>query len=725
MRIKKIWIMTLLILIGLTPLSSVVQVNADVAGSIVPPVSTLATSPGGTGEPSRFVTPGTLGTASGQYSSPLNWQSPISTTTNTQYAVLHPNQTVKVYSRYYYTGAGQVRYRTAFQKPGSFTVSPESQLLSGTNQAGMVTALDNNDPVLQANQAPQYSANVGYELTAPEVSSPTWVYFQSMYRGSDWIANYVGSRIFAILVLPTDFQYQNSLSASVIFSGLSLTASTTTSIPGVTPSFTTTTTSGAGTWGVVNGINRFDAAGVGITTATYALPVSAPWPNSGTTTNFGNTQTAYIGKLNDQTATVGTPATFTLQLPDGLTASDVLWFVGTTQLSGTQGTVTTPPTTIEQNNAQVRAIIGNVYQNGQSIAQSVAAYANLYVTDATLDLTTTSPIVYSGSQVPTGSNQVQAAATWGEQPTNNVTWTVDDPSLATIDAHSGLLTANTTGKTGTVTIIGTYQNGSVQQTATVPVTVARQPETQLVTVDSNFTLTAPAVSSGSYQWQRFDASTQQWQNIANATSQTYQSTASLADDGAQFRVRTTHNQVTIISNPTTLIVNPAGLAFLNVPDYQFAALNSAGTWENPKVAELIAGKYRGSATINWDEPSASADTWLLPQTADPVVIADSIGNGFKLNVSLSPFKSGNDAYLTDDQGGSVAIAFGLNDGSQWQATEIFDDDEPVNIYSGDATDPSTGRATLAYQTRLSLDRLPHVLAAQYSSAITWTLVDAP
>ncbi len=115
----------------------------------------------------------------------------------------------------------------------------------------------------------------------------------------------------------------------------------------------------------------------------------------------------------------------------------------------------------------------------------------------------------------------------------------------------------------------------------------------------------------------------------------------------------------------------------------------------------------------------------VPQTADPVVIADTVGNGFKLNVNLSPFKSTTDEYLTDNQGGSVAIAFGLNDGSQWQATEIFDDDEPINIFTGGATDPSTGRATLAYQTRLSLDRLPNVLAAQYSSTMTWTLVDAP
>ncbi|WP_125709631.1 hypothetical protein [Lacticaseibacillus porcinae] len=736
MKFKKTWLIGFVVLLSMVTGSRIEHVDADIAGSIVPPVSTVPTTAySSLMAPINFIPQGSLGTSSGQYSSALNWQSPDSTQASARYAVLFQGQSVNVYTRYYYGGAGQVKYKNMLRVTGNPTSkSGESIDLSSTNQTN-VTALTNSDPVLKNASVPSKSANIGYRLTAPKVSAPTWVYFQSMFTSNDSNASYAGSTIFAMLVLPTNYKYTTSLDQKVIFPGSFMNATPTT-IDGVTPSFATSTTSGAGTWGIVGGVNRFTPTALGTTTATFVFPVSVPWPaSSGTQVNIDDPSIAYIGQLDDQTVSLSSDAKFELQLPSGLTAGSSTWLLNeyTFLGSGTDSITVSPSKQklADDTDYPIRALV-TVNQNGVSIASGVPATAKLHVVSASLAVDVSSPIIYTGDDVPTGSNQSQASATWGGQSTSDVKWSVDNTSLATIDATSGKLTANTTGDTGTVKVTGTYLNGTTTESKTTNVIVARQPDTKAVTTGSSYTLSAPAVSGSTYQWQRYDAATKQWQNISGATDQDYKATAATADDQAQFRVVLTNNGNTTISNPTTLFVNPAGLALLSVPDYYFYTLNSTGSMNAPTVDDLIMGKYAGSANINWNDLTTAANNWLVSKSPDPnldpdpIVVSDASATSFNLSVSMSPFRTTDDsAYLTNADGGSAAIAFGLKDGTNWTQSEVFDDNQSATVLTSGKTDPSTGRATLDYQALLAFNRIPVVRAGRYGSSLTWTLANTP
>lgn len=75
-----------------------------------------------------------------------------------------------------------------------------------------------------------------------------------------------------------------------------------------------------------------------------------------------------------------------------------------------------------------------------------------------LDVTADSNYLYN--------NQDQAVTTFVSgvptpaDATGDITWSVNDTSLATVDQHTGLVTANKNGKSGSVTVIGTLTNSN-------------------------------------------------------------------------------------------------------------------------------------------------------------------------------------------------------------------------------------------------------------------------
>lgn len=250
----------------------------------------------------------------------------------------------------------------------------------------------------------------------------------------------------------------------------------------------------------------------------------------------------------------------------------------------------------------------DVYQGNTLIQKNATGSAQLAVSRSLVTGTVKPQLVFSGNDVPTGNNQAQGAvkSIGGEDLTSSTTWSTSDGTLATVNS-TGKLTANSTGKTGTVNLVGnTVYSGTKQEfKSTMPVTVARLAQPAPLTVGATTTLTGPSAPSGTdwtYQWQMAAAGTTNWTDVGGATGATYTTPSLTMDnDGQQYRVVVTMADGTtkVTSNPVTLTVNAGGLALRGVPSFEFKVAKvgeSVDQMTNPTVQSLINGQYDGSTS---------------------------------------------------------------------------------------------------------------------------------
>ncbi|MCI2032492.1 MAG: WxL domain-containing protein [Lactobacillus sp.] len=706
-------------------------VRADATGYFNPPSSQTVPSTAG----ANMITPIAMG-GTEQYRVAVNWGSTTSTDATQRYAILRPGQQVVVYTDFNYSGStvtNPIYYRTAWAQ------GTTRATLSGTGMTQGSATLTQAEAVTSNSQ--DYN-NIRYRLTAPPVTVPTWCYFQVQVRGGNLVWDrFIGSSIFAMLVLPTNFQLGVTLTPRVVFPGGTVTAQTVAAgLPdNLVPGTTMTATPGAGTWAQ----NTFTAAALGQATVTTALPLNVPYPATATTppgtpvgtpttipaSTLSVSQSAYVGQLDDQTVTAGDDATFALRLPPGLTAQNVRWTLAGATVLGVGDTLKVAAAQTSQNNAPVTATM-DVVKDGTLLQAGVVAKATLHVNPAPLHVSVESPLVFSGANVPAGANVTTAHALWQGSAPAGVTWRVDDPSLATIDAKTGVLTANTAGKTGTVTITGSVADGSATIQQSLTVTVGRVAALAPQAAGQAYTLTAPAGTGWLYQWQKKAADSTAWQPLPGATEAAYTATAALADDQARYRVVvTTGAAQTVTSNPVTLTVNPAGLALRQVPSYGFkhgTSGQTAAEMTDPTVAELIAGRY-GGGPLDWSDPATIFDRWLLPTAASALAVSDTRGAGetFSLSVALSPFKNGG-AFLSTAAGGTATMALNWQDSQgQKQTQQLHDDNVGVPILSQATADPATGRYAINIAPLLALAKAPKAQAGQYQATMTWTLTAGP
>lgn len=142
------------------------------------------------------------------------------------------------------------------------------------------------------------------------------------------------------------------------------------------------------------------------------------------------------------------------------------------------------------------------------------------------------------------NNQSAAATTYAKatptpaNATGNLTWSIDDSSLATIDPTTGAITANNAGKSGTVKVTGTMTNDktdSVSASTTVDIggglddQTVDQGKTATFSIRGNFG-TAP----DSVVWHKVDTNNKD--TVVNSgTSMTYTTPATTAaDDKARY-----------------------------------------------------------------------------------------------------------------------------------------------------------------------------------------------
>lgn len=719
---KILWLALLLLSLVFVPTH---KTAADVTGAIQWPSQTAV--PSGSG----MTTP-TIGTGSAKMTY-LNWSGADAGTADatTRYAVLQSGQSVKMYTNFNYTGneiLAPVYYRTAVATGNGTNGNASTAVYSSTN--GLATQKGGNQTGVTAiNENSTDFTNIGYTITAPTVTTPTWMYYQVQARGLTLgvFGNWVGSSIFPVLVFPSGYQFNAAMNPTVVFPNAKSTLAYTSLPYGVTPSVTTAATSGAGSWSG----STFTSAALGSGTATYGLSVSVPYPSiSGTTgTNYSGSQTVYVGQIADQSVYVNDNATFSIQLPDGLTASNVTWSLAGTSVTGSGSTFTIPNAQSSYNGKTVTATM-TVSKDGQVIAQNVSGSATLTVKAEPFAVSVSPQLIFSGADVDPASGTATASATFNNNATTDVTWSGDNSSLASVNAQTGVVTANAaaTPQTGTLTITGNYAKDDETRTQTTKLVVGRVATPSPVAAGASFTLNSPSASGWTYQWQTKANGSDTWTTIPGATAATYTETAALSDDEAQYRVQVTTGSATVTSNAVTLAVNPAGLTLVQVPDFQFKHAvvgETTAQMTDPTVADLINGTYSGG-TIDWNNPTSVYSDWLLPQNESPVIVSDTRASGstFSLSMAVSPFKTSS-GYLSSAAGGTATLAMVDPTASSTQQVNVLDNNTPVTLVSGASVDAATGRYTYARQPMLAIAKSPRASAGQYQSTVTWTATAGP
>jgi hypothetical protein len=707
-----------LVLLTVVPL----RTSADTTSNITVP----------TAVPAGMQTPSTAGGGlTTGFRTALNWNDYSATPTTAQ--------------KYAYLESGnKVTVKTSFSKPNPTTsVTYTTYLKVGDGAVSTSPTSATNDPAnsKQSNVAVNFGTPsgiqgqndvIGYELTAPTVSQPTWVYFQVMVHESGLFAGNYYTSVFPMLVLPKDYKPTMSYTPAVVFRGGSATATPSVTTNGFTLGLKTTTPSAStGSWAGTT----FTAAGVGTTSGAFSVTVPATSAGTTAKTYTTDTKTLYIGDIADQSAFVGNDATFTVQLPDGLTAKNVRWKgAGLTQ-NGDSSSFTIPSVTMAMFGAQITATM-DVYQGDTMIQKDATGTATLTTIDSLVKGAVTPQLVFSGSNVPNGMNQAQGKVTGmsGEDLGAWTTWSSSDPSLASVDAN-GKLTANTTGKTGMVNLIGNTSYVTKQFKTTQPVTVARLAQPSPLAVGSTATLTAPNAPSGTnwtYQWQMAAAGSTNWTDVGGATGATYTTPSLTMDnDQQQYRVVVTMADGTtkVTSNPVTLTVNAGGLALREVPSFNFRVAQDGKPLDemtDPTVQSLINGDFDGSTT-DFTNPDIF-NKWMLSDSDGNIGLSDTrspAGQDYQLSVAMTPFKTAAGQLSAGGGTAKVLLYWIDSSGNPVIGGTIPDNNTDTTVMSNQPVNSTTGRLDQQVSALLSVGKSPRAVVGHYTSTMTWTLTSGP
>jgi hypothetical protein len=173
--------------------------------------------------------------------------------------------------------------------------------------------------------------------------------------------------------------------------------------------------------------------------------------------------------------------------------------------------------------------------------------------------------------------------------------------------------------------VGTI-NPSLSTKATVP-GFAIQPASQTVTVGQPavFSVTATGTGPFAYQWQKNSA------NITGATSSAYTTPATVSGDtGATFRVAVTNSAGTAMSNPATLIVDPAPVA----PSITTQPAGQTVTAGQTAAFSVVAA---GTAplTYQWQKNNANISGATSASYTTPATVSGDSGATFRVLVTNS------------------------------------------------------------------------------------------
>jgi len=223
------------------------------------------------------------------------------------------------------------------------------------------------------------------------------------------------------------------------------------------------------------------------------------------------------------------------------------------------------------------------------------------------------PIDASGIKVSIDSdylynNQDAAASTFVHgQPTpanatGNITWTSSDPTIATVDAKTGKVTANKSGKDGQVTITGTVQNdGLANVSDSVTLTVGGGLADQTVTEgqSADFRVLGNIDQKpDNVAWHRVDAKSKDDKVVANTQSLDYQTpVTTLTDGGALYYAEVTVTMLDEQEKPQTQTIKTRQ-AKLTVNPSTVPRVTITSEMKNTTASEAATSAQQLSGSVN-------------------------------------------------------------------------------------------------------------------------------
>lgn len=203
--------------------------------------------------------------------------------------------------------------------------------------------------------------------------------------------------------------------------------------------------------------------------------------------------------------------------------------------------------------------------------------------------------------------------------TGDITWSSSDSNLASVDKTSGVVTANTAGRSGTVTITGTITNNDgTTKTGSVDIKVGGGLDDQTVNSGKTATFSIQgtfAATPKSVVWYKKAAGSSTATKVASGTSLTYTTpSTTAADDQSQY-----YAEITIASGSDTKTIT-TNTATLNVmfsysPKVSFTSKIANLTDSSGDTPTLLSNVVHGDqCEISGDFIDTNPDTKMKTAT---------------------------------------------------------------------------------------------------------------
>ncbi|WP_125708754.1 hypothetical protein [Lacticaseibacillus porcinae] len=593
---------------------------------------------------------------------------------------------------------------------GDWNAVGDPAMLAATAQYGLVYQTGYIANLAMNNE------DIRYEMKVPEVTRPTWYTLQinvNLTFGTDPLRT-ISSNLVRVLVIPTNYSPTLTPEDTVLFNGQSATLAVEGLDVSIVPDYQFASTP-ALTTEVAGNQLQTTATGAVSSTPIQAQIQFAPMFGGEAPVNIDSSVAVVdTANLPDVTVNEDQPATFDLQLPSGLTATNTRWYVGNVlQTAKASELVISSAKT----NADVYAI--SDFKRGQTtVAQNVQSnLAKLTVIPARHDyaLNFSEPFLFvkdgSAARMPT-TDQLKAQVNAIPDDAGPIAWHAYQPdskipsTLVQVTADGTVIAGP---DPGSVDIEADFTTATTTQSSVRRLDILKLPDT---TANANEAVNfrSPIPPSGQLltnSWYFADGEG----NFADqptafaATSTIQGPVVTSAQNNRQLQVsmqvQADGQQYTLNSNLAKLIVTPpAGLVLQAVPSFYFTNNNATP----PTVSELIAG-----------------DAALTPANGpQQLVISDNraTAGAWQLSVEMTDLKSMYTQATLGANGGVVLLKF---DGEQAPGTvPIKIGASPTNI-----TSLRSPVAVWNVSAKLNLPKITAPPAGVYDAQLHWTLAATP
>ncbi|WP_461213969.1 hypothetical protein [Lacticaseibacillus sp. GG6-2] len=531
--------------------------------------------------------------------------------------------------------------------------------------------------------------DIRYGVVAPDVTTPTWFTFQLRVTLT-WSGNYrvIYAKLARLLVLPRAYAPQLTASPQVLFPGQSATVGVPNLVASIVPNYMLNSTQFLQSSIVGNQLRVTSNNAVGTTTIQSMMQFAPMFNGEAPVVSQPPPLQVYSGALADQQVYEGQQATFQLQLPPGVSAENVRWYVaGKLQSLSNTGTLTLADA---ETSADVYAI-ADYRSGGQVIATNVQSNtAKLTVLPPRTDyqLTFDRPFLFAavGATSSLGRTDQLQANVVNLPAQTTVSWrvTLPDSDQATDIASvtsGGVVSATTV--TGNVDVVAEFTINGVLQRAAKQLTIIQLAGVQ-VQAGSGVSLSAPIVANlwppgtqVSYSWYVAGSGTAipgTPTAVSPAATYSLASVSSAQNNSAyQLVMRATINgqTQTVVSNVAEIEVTPPlGLALQVVPNFNFAGAN----YQSPTVGQMITGAgvltnatgvrqlivSNGDAGSPWQLAVSMSDfvsiRSLKPLSTTPDYAALRLQLSGASSIAVPPVQAGGDSVIVSaDNTTSVAV----------------------------------------------------------------------